>query len=86
MVGFAAFILIIFIAVWGSMFLGKMLFGKSVSDGSHDDKLLAEVREELEMLSGRLSRMEEDMDFFKELRAPDPERKLPPGDGASEET
>lgn len=51
-----------------------------------DDKLLGEVREELETTSHRMSRMEEEVAFMRELHAPDEERQLPPSaDGESED-
>jgi hypothetical protein len=71
---FAAFILIIFTAVWGSIGLGWFMFGRNreIEGGDgNSDRLLHAVREELEAVSTRLMWVEDDLTFFNELHAPE---------------
>ena len=70
---FAVFILIIFSAVWGSIALGSYMFGRDKLTGGSDgdtDLLLQAVRDELDAVSTRLMRVEDDLSFFNELHAP----------------
>jgi len=71
---FFLLVLILFGAFWGSAFLWTII--KAISkrlavaevEGEGNTALL---REELEALSGRLERVEEELDFYKRLKAPD---------------
>lgn len=69
---FFLFILILCGAFWGSAFVYMALDGyskklKGPPEGPSD--LL--LREEVENLSGRLARVEDELEFYKQLRAPD---------------
>ncbi len=89
MLGFALFI---FILITGAFGVGVMvttlralwLKQDQTLGAGRSDLLLEQVREELEAMSGRLSRLEEEVDFFQELHKPEGERRLPAGDDASE--
>ena len=83
---FAAFILIIFTAVWGSIGLGWFMFGRNreiESGDGNSDLLLHAVREELEAVSTRLMRVEDDLSFFNELHAPEARSALAKSSAAS---
>ena len=58
----------IFTAVWGTIFLVARIKRQQLEASNQpDDRLLEGVREELEAVSDRLMRLEEEMDFFREL-------------------
>ncbi|MBT6695910.1 MAG: hypothetical protein HOB12_09675, partial [Gemmatimonadales bacterium] len=83
---FAVFILIIFTAVWSSIGLGWFMFGRNKEIESGDgnsDLLLHAVREELEAVSTRLMRVEDDLSFFNELHAPEARSALAKSSAAS---
>ena len=86
---FALFIFIIFSAVWGSIALGSYMFGRDKLTGGSDedsDLLLQAVREELDAVSTRLMRVEDDLSFFNELHAPERKPALsPPASTASDD-
>jgi len=76
---FFYFILIIFSAVWGSIFLGayvKRLYGDR--DSRPDDLFFAGLREETQQFESRLDRIEEELAFFRELNRPDSAPQLRP--------
>lgn len=79
---FFLFMLILFTFGWGSAFLAARLKGgPNRLDSTADSELLARLLEDMDQLSIRLGRVEEDLDFFKELRAPgDPPRLSSPDD------
>jgi hypothetical protein len=82
---FFLFVLIICSAIWGSATVFTLLsrISKSVEPGNQDP-MIGVLREELEALSGRLGRVEEELDFYKQLQAPEtPRASLT--NGASEE-
>ena len=76
---FVIFVLTMFTAVWGSAFMLAWIkrFSRKIESGS-DDPLLAAFREETDQLRDRLSRLEDEVGFFKELHAPDEDPRLPP--------
>jgi hypothetical protein len=45
-------------------------------EGGMDREVLARVLEDLDQLSNRLNRVEEELDFFKELRRPEEHPRL----------
>jgi len=74
---FFFFIMIIFSAVWGSIFLGayvKRLYGDH--DSRSDDMLLAGLRDETRLFEDRLTRVEEELEFMRELNRPEPPTQL----------
>ena len=79
MVDFFFFVLIICSAIWGSATVFTLLgrVSKRVEPGDQDG-MIRVLREELESVSGRLGRVEEELDFYKRLQAPDePRASLP---------
>ena len=72
---FFLFVLIICSAVWGSAFVFTLVgrLSKRVEPGNQD-ALIGVLREEVESLSGRLGRVEEELDFYKRLKAPEEPR------------
>ena len=78
---FFLFMLILFTFGWGSVFLAAHLKrGPNRLESSADSELLARLLEDMDRLSERLGHVEEELDFFKELRAPDGIRRLGPSD------
>jgi len=78
---FLVFVLIIFAAGWGSAFLWPFLRRHSQKlDQSMDHEVLARVLEDVDQLSTRLNHMEEDLEFFKDLNAPENQGRLPSPD------
>lgn len=77
---FFLFMLILFTFGWGSVFLAARLKGSpNRLESTSDSELLARLLEDMDQLSTRLGRVEEDLDFFRELRAPgDPPRLVSP--------
>ena len=69
---FFLFVLIICSAVWGSAFVFTLVgrLSKRVEPGNQE-ALIAVLREEMESLTGRLGRVEDELDFYKRLQAPD---------------
>lgn len=54
-------------------------------EGGMDREVLARILEDVDQLSNRLNRVEEEMDFFKELRGPGAPDRLPaPPDDSKE--
>jgi hypothetical protein len=79
---FLVFVLIVFSAVWGSVFLAHLLKRSSRTlDSGGDDPRLARLQEETEHLERRLAIVEDELSFFRELRAPDTPPGLPAPDG-----
>ena len=77
MIEFFFFVMIIFSAVWGSIFLGayvKRLYGDH--DSRSEDLLLAGLREETQQFEHRLARVEEELEFMRELNRPEPPTQL----------
>jgi hypothetical protein len=70
-VQFFLFILILCGAVWGSALVFALVgrLSRRVESGNQDE-LLVMLREELDVLSGRLGRVEEELEFYKRLQAP----------------
>jgi hypothetical protein len=76
---FFLFVLIIFSAIWGSAAVFTLLgrISRRV-EPRNQDALIGGLREEVESLSGRLGRVEEELDFYKRLQAPEePRASLP---------
>jgi hypothetical protein len=74
---FFLFMLILFTFGWGSVFLAARLNrGPSRLESTADSELLARLLEDMDRISTRLGQVEEELDFFKELRAPDDPRRL----------
>ncbi len=83
---FVTFMITIFVAGWGSAVLYTVLrfFWKRQNQGSlprGDGRMLAAIREELDSLDTRLTRVEEETRFATELRAPRDTERLAPGSG-----
>lgn len=69
--------LILFTFGWGSAFLAARLKGgPSRLESTADSELLARLLEDMDQISTRLGHVEEELDFFKELRAPDDPPRL----------
>jgi hypothetical protein len=71
-------IALIFVGIWGTMLVSARV--KQISEGSApppDDRLLDEFREATRLLEARLERVEEELTFYKELRAPEVAKELP---------
>jgi len=68
---FFLFVMIICTAIWGSATVFTILgrISRKVDPGNQAD-LIAALRDEVEYLTARVGRVEEDLDFFKELKAP----------------
>ena len=68
---FFLFVMIICTAIWGSATVFTLLgrVSRRVEPGNQD-ALIAALRDEVEYLTARVGRVEEDLDFFKELKAP----------------
>lgn len=91
MVSFFLFILILCGAVWGSALVFALVgrISRRVESGNQGE-LLVMLREELDALSGRMGRLEEELEFYKRLQAPKDERPSltdgggqPSGEGGS---
>jgi hypothetical protein len=69
---FFLFILILFSAAWGSAFLYQIIgkFSRIVEPGN-EEMGDSRLREEVENLAGRLGRVEDELEFYKQLRAPE---------------
>jgi len=81
---FFAFVMIIFAAVWGSIFLAALLKRSSRElgprpEGPEQDRL----RDGLDHLETRVASLEEELAFLRELRSPTPSVKLPPPESDS---
>lgn len=73
---------LIFMGVWGTMIVSARV--KQMSQGTRgprDDRLLEDMLEANRLLEARLERIEEEMAFYRELRAPDLRGELPPPPG-----
>ena len=78
---FLGFVLIVFAAGWGSAFLLPLLRQRfKKMDQSMDHEVLARVLEDVDQLSTRLNHVEEELDFFKDLNAPEKQGQLPSPD------
>jgi hypothetical protein len=73
------FLLVISFIGWGTAFVA-LRFRRELGRGGGevDHEVLARLLEDMDALSTRLSRVEEEMDFFKDLRAPETRPGLPP--------
>ena len=79
MIDFFYFILIVFSAVWASIFLGAYVRRLSRDHDSRPDDLLLEgLREETQEFETRLARVEEELSFLRELNRPEPSARLQP--------
>ena len=75
---FLAFVLIVFAAGWGSAFLLPYVRRHSQKlDQSMDHEVLARLLEDVDQISTRLSHVEDELDFFKDLNAPEERGRLP---------
>jgi len=85
------FMLILFAFGWGSVFLAARLKGgPNRLESTADSELLARLLEDMDQISTRLGHVEEELDFFKELRAPAKPPRLgspdiPEGSSSSDE-
>ena len=78
-------VVIVFAASWGSIFLVHLLKRSSQRLGpAGDDLRVTHLLEETENLARRLAIVEEELDFFKELRAPSVPERLPHAQGEDE--
>ncbi len=69
---------LIFLGVWGTMLVAARV--KQISDGSDaglDDRVLQDFQETARLLEARLERVEEELAFYRELRAPEVAKELP---------
>jgi len=65
-------ILILFSAAWGSVFLYQILRRLTGRVGPPEGNgVTPMLLEEVESLSGRLARVEEELEFYKQLKAPE---------------
>jgi len=73
------FLLIILALGWSTAF-AALHFRRQLkgSEPTVDSETLARLLEDMDQLSSRLARMEEEMDFFKELRAPETSVRIMP--------
>ncbi len=78
---FFAFILIVFSAIWGSVFLGAYVkaFSRKL-ESRPDDPLIEGLRDETDQLTIRLARVEEELRFFRNLHEPESPGQLRPPD------
>lgn len=84
---FFLFVLIIFAFGWGSAFLLPFVRRHSSRmEPTIDHEVLARLMEDMDQISGRLTQVEEELDFFRELRAPGEPERLPPPDGDSHDS
>jgi hypothetical protein len=79
--------MIISIIVWGTAF-AALHFRRELKGSNQgvDSEMLARLLEDVDQLSNRLSRIEEEMEFFKELRAPEGRGRLSPPDPQEQES
>ena len=87
MLDFLAFVMIVFTFGWGSAFLLKY-FRRNWQrlDQTMDHEVIARLLEDTDQLASRLTQVEDELDFFKKLNAPeDPERLSPPAYDQHEE-
>lgn len=82
---FFLFMLILFTFGWGSVFLAARLKGgPNRLESTADSELLARLLEDMDQISTRLGHVEEELDFYKELRAPDDPPRLEAVDSSEE--
>jgi len=75
---FFVFVLIVFSAVWGSAFLAARLKRSSRElEAGSDGPIRDRLRDDLEQLETRVGSLEEELEFFRELRSPQSSAKLP---------
>lgn len=69
MTEFFTVVLIVFAAVWGSVFLGVIAkkFAQGIEDGSAQDPRIDDLRDEVALLSARLGQVEEEVGFYRQL-------------------
>ncbi len=73
------FVLIIFAFGWGSAFLLPYLRRNWRGlDQTLDHEVIARLLEDTDQLAARLTRVEDELHFFKELHAPDRQDRLSP--------
>ena len=75
---FFAFMVIVFTAVWGSVFLAAHLKRsfRELEPGP-DGPLQDRLQDGLEQLETRVASLEEELEFFRELHSPQSSAKLP---------
>lgn len=77
-----ALLMLVFAMVWGSAFLLKALQDSSDREltgrGAGEDTL--RLQEAIDELSSRVTLLEEERDFYRELRAPDEPDRLESGE------
>ncbi len=83
---FVTFMITIFVAGWGSAVIYTVLrfFWKRQNQSAlprGDERMLAAMREELDSLETRLTRVEDETRFAAELRAPHVPKRLDTGEG-----
>ena len=75
---FFAFVAIVFMAVWGSIFLAARLKRSSRELGAGPDgPIQGRLHDEWEQLEARVATLEDELEFFRELRSPQSSAKLP---------
>lgn len=81
----AMLVMLVIGGVWGTMIIRNILEQRSARLGRATRfEPLQEVVEEYRQLEVRLGRLEEEVAFLRELRAPKAPGKLPPGGNAPE--
>ena len=74
---FFLFMLILFVFGFGAAFLVPLVRRNSTRlEPPLDNQVLARLLEDVDQLSTRLSPLEEEVDFFKELNAPEERRSI----------
>jgi len=74
---FLAFILILFTFGWGSAFLLPYVRRHwRKLDRTVDHEIIARLLEDTDQLAARLTQVEDELHFFKELNAPDDQERL----------
>jgi hypothetical protein len=75
---FLAFVLIIFTFGWATAFLIPYVRRHwQKLDQTADQEVLARLLEDMDQISSRLSHIEEDLEFYRELRGPEDPDRLP---------
>lgn len=78
---FFLFMLILFVFGSGTAFLlPRALRSWRNVDQTVDNEVIARLLEDTDQLATRLSQVEEELDFFKELHAPEDRGQIPPPD------
>ncbi len=70
-------IVLIMSGVWGSLIIWGLLKRRDLKPGPQsDDPRIEELQEDHRQLEARLGQLEEEVSFFRELKAPEPPAQL----------